>query len=102
MSDSKSRLRLGKPPLVETTLLLTLSPTQAHRLTQAQITLGKNIQRFRDMRGLTVAELADRCHIRDFDLQSIEAGQGSPTLYTAIDIAKCLQVPVHEIFEGVH
>lgn len=101
MSNSKSRPRNGKLPLVESRLLLTLSPTQAHRLTQAQITLGKNILRFREMRGLTVTEVAEQCHIRPLDLQDIEAGQGSPTLYTIIDIAKSLKVTIEEIFQGV-
>jgi transcriptional regulator with XRE-family HTH domain len=53
-----------------------------------------NLRRFRDVRGLTQSEMADRAGIRAASVSHFETGQRAPSLETLVKLADALNVTV--------
>ena len=65
---------------------------------QARITAGENpIRVWREFRGLTTRELADRVKLLDEDLAELETGQREPTTEVLKALAKALRVPMEAL-----
>ncbi len=62
-------------------------------------TLGVNIRRRREARGLTQAVLAKRAKLHRVSLAKIETGAMLPRLTTLARLARALGVPVTELLE---
>ncbi|MGC0365155.1 transcriptional regulator with XRE-family HTH domain [Rhodococcus sp. 27YEA15] len=60
-------------------------------------TVGAQIKRRREQRGLTAAELARRSGLGKGSLSSIEAGRGNPTIDTLDAIAFALRIPLTDL-----
>lgn len=59
--------------------------------------LGPQIKRRREQRGLSAAELARRAGIGKASLSNIEAGRGNPTIETLAALAAALHVPITDL-----
>ncbi len=55
--------------------------------------LARNLQRFRELRGLTLSGLAHSCGVAKSTLSQLEYGHGNPTIETIWAIANALAVP---------
>lgn len=55
--------------------------------------LAQNLQRFRELRGLTLSGLSQSCGVAKSTLSQLEYGQGNPTVETLWAIANTLGVP---------
>ena len=55
--------------------------------------LAQNLQRFRELRGLTLSGLSQSCGVAKSTLSQLEQGQGNPTVETLWAIANTLEVP---------
>ncbi|MDF0730191.1 helix-turn-helix transcriptional regulator [Pseudomonas entomophila] len=64
------------------------------------INLAGRIKALRVARGLTQAELAERCGYEPLTVSRFERGTYSPGIDTLITIAKILDVPVQEFFSS--
>lgn len=61
--------------------------------------LGKNIQRFRQLKGLTQMQLANKSDCTDGLICQIEKGQTEPSLKRLRKIAEALEVPATKLLE---
>jgi len=61
--------------------------------------LGRNVRRYRTLRGLSGLELAQRSGIARATLSALEAGRGNPTLDTLVAVAEVLGIDVVELME---
>lgn len=59
--------------------------------------IGKNIVRFRKIRGMTQVELANFMGSEDSALRRIEKGKTNPTIKTLYKICEVLQVDIKDI-----
>jgi transcriptional regulator with XRE-family HTH domain len=59
--------------------------------------VGRNLRRYRTLRGLSAADVAQRSEIARATLSALEAGRGNPTLETLVAIAEVLGVDVPEL-----
>jgi transcriptional regulator with XRE-family HTH domain len=57
--------------------------------------VGRNVQRIRRERGMSMGELARRSGLSKQTLSMIESGRGNPTVDTLAAIARCLGLGVH-------
>ncbi|MGD8373530.1 MAG: helix-turn-helix transcriptional regulator [Candidatus Woesebacteria bacterium] len=62
---------------------------------------GKRLAEIRRSRGLTQEQLAERADITPLSIGFIEQGRRWPRLVTLQKLAKCLSVPVAELFKGL-
>lgn len=62
--------------------------------------IGRNLRRYRALRGLPALELAQRSGIARATLSALEAGRGNPTLDTLAAVAGILGVEVVDLMEG--
>jgi HTH-type transcriptional regulator, competence development regulator len=62
---------------------------------------GKRLAEVRKSRGLTQEDLADQLDISSVSITYLETGRRWPRLLTLQRIAKCLKVPVGELFKGL-
>lgn len=62
--------------------------------------IGRNLRRYRALRGLPAFELAQRSGIARATLSALEAGRGNPTLDTLAAVAGVLGVDVVDLMEG--
>jgi transcriptional regulator with XRE-family HTH domain len=62
--------------------------------------VGRNLRRYRTLRGLSSSEVAQRSQIARATLSALEAGRGNPTLETLSGIAAVLGVDVPELVTG--
>ena len=62
--------------------------------------IGRNLRRYRALRGLPAFELAQRSGIARATLSALEAGRGNPTLDTLAAVAAVLGVDVVDLIEG--
>ena len=63
------------------------------------ISIGKNITKFRKLRGITSQELGFRCDMEKSNLIPIEKGRINTTALTLLKIATALDVDVKEFFD---
>ncbi len=70
----------------------------AQRVQQAQVRLGKKIQKLRKGQGVTQEAFAERLHISRTHMGHIEQGRAAPSLKLLTKIANALKVPVSELF----
>lgn len=62
---------------------------------------GKRLAEVRRSRGYTQEQLAEKANITALSLGYIEQGRRWPRLMTLQKLAKCLDVPVSELFKGL-
>jgi transcriptional regulator with XRE-family HTH domain len=62
-----------------------------------QINVGKQIQKLRELKGISQQDLAARCNFEKSNMSRLEAGRVNPTLSTLEKIANALQVTLAEI-----
>lgn len=62
---------------------------------------GKRIAEIRRSRGLTQEKLAALTDITPLSIGYIEQGRRWPRILTLQKLAKCLEVPIAELFEGL-
>ncbi len=67
---------------------------------QKEISVGENLRRLREARGITLRELAERSHLAINTLSLIENEHTSPSVSTLQQLARALEVPVTAFFEG--
>ncbi len=60
-------------------------------------TLGKNIKKYRILRGIRQEDLAEQCHCSVSHIGHIENGQGKPSLEMIVIIADSLDVTVDQL-----
>jgi len=60
--------------------------------------MGRNIRRFREERGLSVAALARRAGVAKQTLSTIEHGRGNPTVETLALLSEALDVSMRRLF----
>jgi transcriptional regulator with XRE-family HTH domain len=65
-----------------------------------QISLGQNMRKIRQARGLTQKQLAELADISAANYGLVEAGVGNASLLILARIARALAVPVTGLFEG--
>lgn len=63
------------------------------------IAVGKNITKYRKLKGLTVQSLANECDIEKSNLIPIEKGRINTTLSSLNKIANALDIDVKKLFE---
>lgn len=62
-----------------------------------QINVGKQIQKLRELKGISQQDLAARCNFEKSNMSRLEAGRVNPTLSTLEKIANALHVTLAEI-----
>lgn len=62
---------------------------------------GKRLAEIRRSRGLTQEQLAERANITALSIGYIEQGRRWPRIITLQKLAKCLGVPIAELFKGL-
>ena len=60
------------------------------------VILGKNVRKFRQMKGLRQADLAEQCGCCDSHIGQIENARGVPSLDTLVKISGALGVTVRK------
>ena len=63
-----------------------------------QINVGKQIQKIRELKGLSQQDLAAKCNFEKSNMSRLEAGKINPTLSTLEKVAKALDVSLVELF----
>jgi len=62
---------------------------------------GKRVAEIRKSRGLTQEQLAEKADVTSLSISYIEQGRRWPRLLTLQKLAKCLGVPVADLFKGL-
>lgn len=62
---------------------------------------GKRLAEVRRSRGLTQEQLAEKADITQLSLTFLETGRRWPRIATLHKLAKCLDVPIDELFKGL-
>jgi transcriptional regulator with XRE-family HTH domain len=63
-----------------------------------QINVGQQIQKLRELKGLSQQDLAAKCNFEKSNMSRLEAGRVNPTLSTLGKVAKALDVSLVELF----
>ena len=63
-----------------------------------QITVGKQIQKLRELKGISQQDLAAKCNFEKSNMSRLEAGRVNPTLSTLEKVAKALDITLAELF----
>ena len=63
-----------------------------------QINVGKQIQKIRELKGLSQQDLSAKCNFEKSNMSRLEAGKINPTLSTLEKVAKALDVSLVELF----
>ena len=63
------------------------------------VILGKNIKKFRQLRGLRQSDLAELCDCSDSHIGQIENARGIPSLNTVVRISNALKVTVDQLLK---
>jgi len=66
---------------------------------QVEEQLGKRVAGFREVAGLTQAQLAERVHVATETISRLERGATIPSVSRLDDIARALGVGIHDLFE---
>ncbi len=63
------------------------------------VILGKNIKKFRQLKGLRQVDLAEMCDCSDSHIGQIENARGIPSLDTVVKISNALEVTVDQLLK---
>jgi ribosome-binding protein aMBF1 (putative translation factor) len=63
-----------------------------------QIIVGKQIQKLRELKGISQQDLAAKCNFEKSNMSRLEAGRVNPTLSTLGKVANALDVTLAELF----
>jgi ribosome-binding protein aMBF1 (putative translation factor) len=63
-----------------------------------QINIGKQIQKLRELKGLSQQDLAAKCNFEKSNMSRLEAGRVNPTISTLEKVANALNVSLVELF----
>lgn len=63
-----------------------------------QINVGKNIQKLRELKGISQQDLAAKCNFEKSNMSRLEAGRVNPTLSTLEKVANALEINLVELF----
>lgn len=63
-----------------------------------QINVGKNIQKLRELKGISQQVLAAKCNFEKSNMSRLEAGRVNPTLSTLEKVANALDITLSELF----
>ena len=63
-----------------------------------QITIGKQIQKIRELKGISQQDLAAKCNFEKSNMSRLEAGKVNSTLSTLEKVANALGVTLAELF----
>ena len=63
-----------------------------------QVKVGKQIQKLRDLKGISQQDLAAKCNFEKSNLSRLEAGKVNPTLSTLEKVASALEINIIELF----
>lgn len=66
-----------------------------------QTTVGDNIRRIREEKGLTQEQLGDHLHVAKQTVSSYESGRRRPKAGTLLRFAQALDVPIEDLLAGV-
>ena len=66
---------------------------------QFQLLFGKRIKELRNMRSLSLRQLAQRCNLDYSDIAKYEKGEVNIQLSTIYELAKGLQIPPRDLFD---
>ena len=57
-----------------------------------------NIKKYRQLKGLTQEQLAEKVCVRRETIMRLEAGKYNPSLKLAVDISRILDTPIEALF----
>lgn len=57
-----------------------------------------NLKKYRQLKGLTQEQLAEKVGVRRETIMRLEAGKYNPSLKLAIDISRVVETPIEELF----
>lgn len=63
-----------------------------------QVKVGLQIQRIRELKGLSQQDLAAKCNFEKSNMSRLEAGKVNPTLSTLEKVASALEINIIELF----
>ena len=63
-----------------------------------QIKVGKQIQKLRELKGISQQDLAAKCNFEKSNMSRLEAGKVNPTLSTLEKVATALEINIIELF----
>jgi transcriptional regulator with XRE-family HTH domain len=63
-----------------------------------QVKVGKQIQKLRELKGLSQQDLAAKCNFEKSNMSRLEAGRVNPTLSTLEKVANALEITLAELF----
>ena len=63
-----------------------------------QVKVGKQIQKLRELKGLSQQDLAAKCNFEKSNMSRLEAGRVNPTLSTLEKVAISLEITLVELF----
>ena len=63
-----------------------------------QINVGKQIQKLRELKGISQQDLAAKCNFEKSNMSRLEAGRVNPTLATLEKVANALDITLAELF----
>lgn len=68
------------------------------RSEEVMIRFGKNVQKFRQMKGITQEQLADEAGISQVQIARIESGKLNTSISTVVAIANALKINEGDLF----
>jgi transcriptional regulator with XRE-family HTH domain len=63
------------------------------------VSIGDNVRRIREERGLTQTEIARRCEVAQPSIWGLEHGEFNPSSPLLVKLAKALDVPIEDLLE---
>lgn len=63
-----------------------------------QVKVGIQIQKLRELKGLSQQDLAAKCNFEKSNMSRLEAGKVNPTLSTLEKVATALEINIIELF----
>ncbi len=63
-----------------------------------QVKVGNQIQKLRELKGISQQDLAAKCNFEKSNLSRLEAGKVNPTLSTLEKVASALEINIIELF----
>lgn len=63
-----------------------------------QVKVGKQIQKLRELKGLSQQDLAAKCNFEKSNMSRLEAGKVNPTLSTLEKVASAMEINIIELF----
>ena len=64
-----------------------------------QVKVGIQIQKIRELKGLSQQDLAAKCNLEKSNMSRLEAGKVNPTLSTLEKVATALEINIIELFK---